>query len=259
MLVKPVLPRELPADVRDVLRRYTREVSDMMGAGLSGLLLYGSAARGEYLPGRSNLNLLLLVVRHDLDVLARYAVRHRRWARERIVAPLVRSVDELTQDRLLFPLELTEIRDAHLMLAGEDPFAELQSDLGNLPRQCAAELHMNLLRLRQRFMEGGGQAEAISMLLPLSLTGLLTVLRGIVRWQGGSGRLNTDAVLHDLTRMVDVDLSPLQEVWNLKRGLLSPGRVELPRLFARYVGVLQELVDRINRLGAGAGLRAGAR
>src|SRR3712207_2472976 len=95
MLARPVVPRELPADVRDVLRYYVRDVSQLVGPALSAMVLYGSAARGEYVPGRSNLNLLLLVVRHDVDLLARYAAKHCRWARERIVAPLVLSIDDL--------------------------------------------------------------------------------------------------------------------------------------------------------------------
>ena len=59
----------LPDDTQKLLQTYVKEVKGVFGEQLEGMLLYGSAVRGEFLPGRSNLNILLLVSSYDSAVL----------------------------------------------------------------------------------------------------------------------------------------------------------------------------------------------
>ncbi|MGH7207944.1 MAG: hypothetical protein ACREIL_01025, partial [Nitrospiraceae bacterium] len=59
----------MPTEVREVLREYLPQVTKIFGATLEAVILYGSAAGGEYLPGRSNINLLMLLSRHEGTVL----------------------------------------------------------------------------------------------------------------------------------------------------------------------------------------------
>lgn len=251
MLAKEPILADLPQEIRQVLRPYLDEVTGLFGANLVAVILYGSAARGEYLPGRSNLNLLLILVAHELDTLRRYSKLHRRWARENVVVPLFMTVSEIQAAQDLFPLEFLEIKEQHVLLAGRDPFPELQIDARYLANQCAAELRSNLLRLRQRLVEGGGQPEAAQILLPLSFTAVLPCLRGLFRWLGVPLPRRTDALLNELKPGLGVDAAVFQEVWSLKRGLISPGPLEIPRLFQRYVDSLEELIRRVDELRAG--------
>ncbi|MGH7166684.1 MAG: hypothetical protein ACREIS_14290, partial [Nitrospiraceae bacterium] len=203
------------------------------------MILYGSAARGDFLPGRSNLNLLLLLSDHDVQALKQYGNAHRRWNREHIVVPLILTLEELRRSLDLFPLEYFEIKEHHVLLAGRDPFPELDVPTRNLRLQCEQGLRGNLLRLRQRFVEGAGKPEAAAMLLPLSLTALLPCLRGLFRLLGYPGPVRAEALLNDLRARLGMDVTALQDVLNLKRGLITPGPVELPRLFERYASSIE--------------------
>src|SRR5262245_38323612 len=79
----PTLDR-LPASVRAQLDDLRRSLEQTLGHDLVGLLVYGSAARGEYREGRSDVDLMVVVreaPRPKLDAianalqLARYAAR----------------------------------------------------------------------------------------------------------------------------------------------------------------------------------------
>ena len=70
----------LPGDTQKLLKTYVKEVKGVFGEQLEGMLLYGSAVRGEFLPGRSNLNILLLVPSYDSAVLKQYSAVHRQWS-----------------------------------------------------------------------------------------------------------------------------------------------------------------------------------
>ncbi len=238
---------EIPESVRETLRPYLAQVQALFGTALEAVILYGSAAGGEYLPGRSNINLLILLARQDTDLLKQYAAMHKRWKKEQIVVPLFLTQAELRSSVELFPLEYLEIQEQHVLLAGRDPFPEIRIDGRNLRLQCEQELRGNLLRLRQRFVEGGASTEAITILLPLSLTALLPCLRGLLRAAGNPIGRSSEAVLKAVQQQWNVDCSAFQDVLSLKRGIIGPGPAEAPRLFDRYAATMQTLVDKLVR------------
>jgi hypothetical protein len=237
------IPADLPDNVRETLRKYVKEAAGIFGDTLDGMILYGSAARGEFLTGRSNLNLIILLAQHDLTRLQRYANCHRRWSSERLVVPLFLTEPEIQISHKLFPLEYVEIKHDHVLLMGHDPFPSLLIDQGNLAMQCAREITSNLMRLRQRFVEGSGKSQALAILLPLSLTTLLPCLRGQYHLRGLPLPSSTDTLLSDVPLRFGFDATVLQEVWNLKKGIVTPGPIEMPRLYERYVASLQTLSD----------------
>ncbi len=237
----------LPAEVRPVLRTYLADLAQLFGDSLEAVLLYGSAVQGEFLPGRSNLNLLVLLAAHGIGLLQHYAKIHRRWSREQIAVPLFLTRAELAASLGLFPLEYLEIREHHRLLAGRDPFPDLPLDLRRLPEECERELWAILLRVRQRFVEGTGSAEAAVILLTVSVAGLLACLRGVARLRERPAAKTSDELIADLQTALELDLAPVREVLDLKRGRLTPGQLEVPRLLDRYCGTLQALVEQVGR------------
>ena len=238
---------EIPETVCETLRPYLAQVQKLFGDALEAVILYGSAAGGEYLPGKSNINLLILLARQDTELLKQYAALHKRWQKEQIVVPLFLTQAELKSSLELFPLEYLEIQEQHVLLAGRDPFPELRIDLKHLHLQCEQELRGNLLRLRQRFVEGGAGTEAITILLPLSLTALLPCLRGLLRAKERPVERSADGVLQAVEKEFGIDTAAFHDVLDLKRGIISPGPAEAPRLFERYAATLQALIDKTNR------------
>jgi predicted nucleotidyltransferase len=244
------IPEHLPAEVRHTLRAYLAEVTTLFGRTLEAVVLYGSAAGGEFLPERSNLNILIVLAKPETERLAQYAKVHTRWGKDNIVVPLFLTVHELPASSGLFPLEYLEMKEQHVLLAGRDPFPTLHVDQRHLRLQCEQEIRGNLLRLRQRFVEGGGKQEAVLILLPLSLTALMPCLRGLLRIQGLSVPSTSDGLFDQLQARWGLDPAGFREVLSLKRGQSTPGPLEVPRLFDRYVVSLEGLIQRVERLKA---------
>jgi hypothetical protein len=238
---------EIPETVRETLRPYLSQVQKLFGNLLEAVILYGSAAGVEYLAGKSNINLLILLAKQDTELLKQYAVLHKRWQKEQVVVPLFLTAAELKSSLELFPLEYLEIQEQHVLLAGRDPFPELRIDGRNLRLQCEQELRGNLLRLRQRFVEGGASTEAITILLPLSFAALLPCLRGLLRAKERSVERSAYRVLQTVEKEFGIDAAAFHDVLQLKRGIISPGPAEAPRLFERYSATLQALVEKVGR------------
>jgi predicted nucleotidyltransferase len=233
----------LPEDTRDTLRAFVKGVTTSFGDALETVLLHGSAARGDYLPGRSNLNLLLVVEKHDLDALRRSAATQRRWSRDGIVVPLVVTGQELRATLDLFPLDYLELRQYHLVLDGRDPFVQIDPDRRSLSRQCAQEIRSNLLRTRQRFVEGGATSDVIEALLPISVTSLLPCLRALAYMKGRPAAHSTESFLEGIGSVIGVDCGTILEAWRVKAGTSTPGKHEMPRLLERYLVTLEQLAE----------------
>ncbi len=238
----------LPGDTQKLLQTYVKEVKGVFGDQLEGMLLYGSAVRGEFLPGRSNLNILLLVSSYDSVVLKKYSALHRQWAKEQIVVPLFLTEEELRMSSAVFPLEFLEIQEQHRVLGGRDPFIGFHVKTDRLREAVVQGLTSQLLRLRQRYVEGGGSDDATTILLPLSITSTLPLLRGVQRLLGRPVLSHSDAVIKDVAEQLKLDLDGLLDVWLLKRGQISPGPHEVPRLFDRYLQAATVLTRAVEQL-----------
>ena len=225
----------LPSDIQKLLQAYVKEVKGKFGEQLEGMLLYGSAVRGEFIPGRSNLNILLLVSSYDSAVLKQYIALHRQWSKEQIVVPLFLTEEELHLSAAVFPLEFLEIQEQHRVLGGRDPFIGFHVKIDRLREAVVQGLMSHLLRLRQRYVEGGGSNEATTILLPLSITSTIPLLRGVQRLLGRPVLSHSDAVIKDVAEQLHLDLQGMLDALLLKRGQISPGPQEAPRLFDRYL------------------------
>jgi hypothetical protein len=218
-------------------------VKTVFGEQLEGLLIYGSAVRGEYLPGRSNLNLLLVVNRADATTLKRYESVQKRWSNEGVITPLFLTEQEIRTYSTLFPLEFLEIQEYHRVLGGRDPFVGFHVDMGKVGDAVRHGLVGHVVRLRQRFAEANGANDAVPILLPLALTSTVPLLRGIQRLRGWPVLTQSDAVIKDVADRLQVDLQGFHDVLLLKRGIISPGPSEVPHLFDRYLVAATTLAE----------------
>ena len=113
---------QLPERVQAVLRRFIGEVRKTAEGQVEGIILYGSLVRGDYVAGRSNVNIFLLVKNFSHDFLTGCGKYQHRWSKQNIVTPLLMTEQELVTSSGLFPLEYLEIKECHLLLDGRDPF-----------------------------------------------------------------------------------------------------------------------------------------
>ncbi len=235
----------LPDETQRLLQAYAKDVKRAYGDRLEGLLVYGSAVRGEFLPGRSNLNLLLFLTNYDASALAAYAPIHKRWSKEHVVVPLFLSERDLQMASSLFPLEFFEIQDYHRTLGGRDPFIGIHLNSQRLGDEVMQHLAGNAFRLRQRLAEAGGANDAVTILLPLAVTSSIPALRGVQRMMNWPVLSQSDAVIKDIADRLALDLGGFQDALLLKRGQITPGPAEIPRLFDRYLRAAETLAESV--------------
>jgi len=166
------------------VEQFAQQVAGALGDRLEALLLYGSAARGTHVPDRSDLNTLLICDAVDEELFARLEQPVREWVRGGHPAPLILTEREWRTSADAFPIEYEDMRDAHRLLAGRDPWQGITVQREHVRRQLEHELMGKLVRLRQAYAALRGDPKQLAQVLVRSAAGFFTMLRAALRLAG---------------------------------------------------------------------------
>jgi predicted nucleotidyltransferase len=253
-------PHEVPREAKAAIERFVAAVRQVFGASLRSVILYGSAASGEYLPGRSDLNFALVLDEISLDALARCRPFLKVWRKDGIALPLFLTPEDIRRSADIFPVEYLDICEHHLLLAGDDFFADLQIDQRNLRFQIEHELKAKLLALRQAYLAGldRGRPEAVAEeLLGTSLPAFLALGRNLLRVAGQrppSKKAETPAALEQTFGLSLPTFADL--VARRARGERLEAGEGVARL-ARYLGELDAVARVVDGLADSPAWRTG--
>ncbi|HEY3413230.1 MAG TPA: nucleotidyltransferase domain-containing protein [Armatimonadota bacterium] len=234
----------LPEELRGPLSAFAEDLKERL-PDVRSVLVYGSAARGDYVHGVSDVN--VLVIAGSLPPKALRAAAHsvRHW-RERIpLSPIFATKDYLHMSADVFPLEFLDMRDAHIALLGADPLESLQIDPANLRHQVEAELKGKLMRLRAAYVRACGNPQAVADLMRDSLASFRIAFQGLLRLHGEKPPTSRTEIMKAVGSDFDLDSGALLSVVALHKGeSLQNGDADA--LFERYLASVERLVDVID-------------
>lgn len=169
--------------VERVVTPFLAAADAALGAGYSALL-YGSSARGDYVPGRSNINLMLVLDDASPGRLRALAPAFAAWRKTAAEPPLLISRAEWARASDVFPIEITDMRAGYRVLRGADPLGNAQVDRRDLRQALERELRGKLLRLRQGYAAAAGDTKRLGELASGSVTTILVLLRSLLTLAG---------------------------------------------------------------------------
>ncbi len=214
---------------------------------LCAAVLYGSAAAGDFVPGTSNYNLLLVLDRLGLDELSALLKPVSRWTREGHRPPLLFARGQLEASADVFPIELCDIRQSRRVLVGEDPLAGVSISQEHLRLQLERELRGKLLALREGYLMTGGRPKQVVRLLVSSLNGFLVLFRAALRLFREDVPAEKMDALRLLGQHVTFDPRPLAEIHELKHRRRTMRSVDPLALFQAYLTTIEQVVEAIDR------------
>lgn len=232
----------------DKAQDFTEELVRVYGERLASVVLYGSAARGEYREGRSDLNLLVLLDHVDAAALRRGSAAAREWVEAGNPPPMLFGRDEWRQSGDAFAIEFEDILDAHRVLHGDDPFAHVAVDREHLRLQCEHELKAKQVQLREQYMLLAERPRELAQLFVRALPTFLVLFRTALRLAGRPVPREHDAVVRDTAALVGFDAAPLDAVLAMRRdGKPDRLRAEDPAAVG-YLDAVARTVDFVDAL-----------
>ncbi len=225
-----------------------KELNQLFGDNLTGLLVYGSAAGDDYLPGSSDLNLLVVLSTLDLQALDTMRQFLKRMGKVRMPAPLMLTREQIWTSADVFPIEYLEIQEKHRLIQGEDPFAGLEINQKNIRHECEHELKGRLLRLRQSFLEIGANAKHLQALLLSAHNANFPAFRATLRIKQVIPPLKKESVTAALAQHFGLDGELFKTVFQLRVKTLTLDGPGMRAVFEKYLVEVEKLAAIVDRL-----------
>lgn len=227
----------LPEGVRDRLNELKASLEKSLGDDLVGILVHGSVVRGEYRPGDSDVDVILVLKEAtfaQLDSignalqLARYAAR---------IEAMILTESEIAGASDAFPLLYDEIKQRHVLLAGRDPFSSVEVHDTHRRLRIEQELREAQIRIRRAVTDAHGAREAIGGAVVRKAKQVRAPLHALLTLKGHECPPDLPSVLEKAGRIYDVDTAPIRSA-----------REAPDAAHAAFVSLLTKTIDDVNAM-----------
>lgn len=236
------------ASARANVEAYVLRLISTLGAAVRSVAIYGSATGPDYLPKKSNVNVVVVVDTLTHEMLAGLVHTVEIGKKQRIVPPLLVTPDYIKTSLDVFPMEFLEIKDTEVVVYGEDAFQGLEISRANLRLECESQLKGAMLRTRQAYLELGGRKRGAEQVLHASLTALVPVFRTMLRLKGAEPPRGKAETIRALGEAFGVETSIFMAVLRDKSGDEKISGADSLQVLGKYVDYIEVLAEKLDQM-----------
>lgn len=221
------------------------------GRNLASVILYGSAAAGDFVPLRSNYNLLIAlhsITPHDLQ---NAHACLREWNKMGHPIPVYFTVAELAEAADVFPIEFHQMEAARRVLYGSDVLAGVKVSDENLRHQTEYELRSKLIRLRRKYIPASTSADGLKDLMAESLSNFAALFRAVLLLHG----IEPPATKHEIVALtvdrLDLNGAVFEKIYNIRKNNFAEtlDEAQANQLFGEYMEQIEKVIDSVDKVG----------
>ncbi len=227
------------------------DLTSTHGRNLASVILYGSAAAGDFIPQQSDYNLLVALHKITPEDLRNAHASVREWHRMGHPVPVYFTVAELKEAADVFPIEFHQMEAARKVLYGSDVLAGLKISDAYLRHQTEYELRSKLVQLRRRYIPASASVEGLSALMAESFSSFAALFSAVLLLQG----ITPPATKHEIVAMtvghLGLDGAVLEKIINIRKNNFAEtlDEVEANRLFGAYMEQIEKVIDSVDKVG----------
>lgn len=239
---------KIPKRPEEIFQEFTQDYKAIFRDDLKSIILYGSGARGEYIPKKSDLNFLIVLTEAAIDRLREALPLIRKWRKRRVNIPLFLTEEYIASSLDSFPVEFLNFRDSHALVFGRDVLEELSFDKKNIRLQCERELKGKLLLLREAYLDSEGKPRELGQVSSASLTAFLSLFRALLFLKDREIPRHNDDLISTTAKEMGFDENPFKEVLRIKEGKAKVRRDEMEGIIERYLQAIRDVWKRVDQL-----------
>jgi hypothetical protein len=227
---------------------FVSRLRDAAGANLASVILYGSAAAGDFVPDSSDRNLLCVLHETSFAQLGKLAPAVSAWTAHKNRAPLFMGTEELRRSADVFSIELLDMKNSYRVLWGEDILSALVIQTRFHRMQLEYELREKVILLRQGLFAAAGDAARIWELLLRSLPAFTTLFRHALLELGEPATASKREAVEKLAVRVGFDSSAFLELLEIREHKRDPKTADVNDLFARYLREIELVTAAVDKM-----------
>jgi predicted nucleotidyltransferase len=220
------------------------------GKNLAGVILYGSAAAGDFIPQASDYNLLIALHRITPKDLRNAHAVLREWTRLGYHVPVYFTVDELQNAADVFPIEFHQMERARKVLYGTDVLANLDISDEFLRHQTEYELRSKLIRLRRAYIPASATVSGLLNLMAESLASFASLFRAVLLIHDIEPPTTKHEIVALTAQKLNLDGKPFEKIFNIRENNFEQPLTEVSanQLFAEYMEQIETVIGAVDKL-----------
>ena len=239
----------LPEKTLTELEVLCERVQLALGEDFVGALLYGSAAREDWVEGLSDINLMIISQRADLPRCAAITAPLRRAQRDIPVHAELITPRDLERSADVFPLKFLDIQRTHHLLAGRDPLADVEIAWDHLRLRVEQQLKSVMFSLRQDYLVYERQPEQLIRTIRRELGAFLMGLGALGFLSDGQWWLSgKEAIAESAVQNFGVEPWLMADLLAIRARKLQPDPERLQQIYAAFMHAAEHLADVVDRL-----------
>ncbi len=229
--------------------KFIEDYRGIFGTDLVSVILFGSAAGGEYRPGKSDVNFMIVLSEAGIDDIEKAFGAVEKWKEKRVAVPLFLTEGFVRTSLDVFPIEYIDLQQNHRLLFGEDVLVDLSFAPESVRLQCEREVKGKLLLLRKAFLDTAGKGNHLKKVIDQSIPAFVAIFRALLFLKGrkpGSEKLE---VIRETCESFDLDDSLFKKLLDVKMSDRPQSEEELRGLFRDYLREVRKLSQMIDSFG----------
>ncbi len=221
------------------------------GSNLVSVILYGSAAAGDFVPKRSDYNILIALKKIGPEDLRNAHACVREWSRMGHPIPVYFTVSELQNASDVFPIEFHQMSVARKVLFGPDVLASLEISDRFLRLQAEYELRSKLIQLRRQYIPASLSVEGLTRLMAESLSSFAALFRAVLILKGFDPPAKKHEIVELTAKELGIDGTPFEKIFNIRENNLTASRDEQAanQLFGEYMEQIEAVIQAVDSIG----------
>jgi predicted nucleotidyltransferase len=225
------------------------------GKNLASVILYGSAASGEFVRSRSDYNILIALHKIAPQDLRNAHASIREWHKLGHPVPVYFTVSELKNAADVFPIEFHEMERARKILYGTDVLKGVEVSDANLRHQVEYELRSKLILMRRQYIPASESVEGLKNLMADSLPTFATLFRAVLMLDDVQPPQRKHEVIAVVVDRYGLDGATFEKIYNIRKKNFAEelNEVGANRLFADYMEQIERVIDAVDNVGRAVG------
>jgi hypothetical protein len=240
---------KVPKDPKEIFSGIIDDYEGLFGEDLVSIILYGSAASGDYIAGKSDINFMIVLSERGIDLIDRTFSVIDKWKRRKVATPLFLTEAYVRTSLDVFPIEYLNFQNNYTLVYGKDILKDLTFDREFLRLQCEREVKGKLLLLREAFLETQGKGKNLGLVMAGSLGALVAIFGALLHLKGQALPHHRREVVTKVCQAFHIDSGLFEKLIDIKEKKSRPGGPEMTSLFKAYLKEVQKLWKIVDSLG----------
>ena len=229
----------------EMVDSFVKRVREAGGANVESVILFGSAAAGDFHEGLSNLNILCVLRDCSFQSLQALASAAKWWDRQKQPPPLCMTRQEIERSTDVFTIELLDMRQHHRVLFGQDVLSGLEIPMDLHRVQVEYELREKLLLLRQHVVAAENEGRLWDLLLR-SAPSFATLYRHALIALGDASHTARREAVKALAQRLGLASSALLQVLDVREKQLQRKGLDVRELATRYLAEVEKVTAAVD-------------